>query len=157
MHELIKKYSQFINFPIYLCPLPRPSRNLLKRRKRARGNPSRTKRARSRMKLRRRRSRRLKRLTKPPGTGSCATSLSQSGRENKLRLKIRSTTRSTRLPKDKNGPITKTHFIAKDEVTFKSLMFVPSSQQSEEFNKYGSGKQANIKLYVQGLHHQRLQ
>ena len=95
------------------------------------------------MKLRRRR--RLKWLTKPPGTGSCATTLSQSGRESKLRLKIRSTTRSTRLTKDKNGPITKTHFIAEDEVTFKLLMFVPSSQQSEEFNKYGSGKKANIK------------
>jgi len=52
------------------------------------------------------------------------------------------------ITKDKNGPITKTHFIAEGEVTFKSLMFIPSSQQSEEFNKYGSGKQANIKLYV---------
>jgi len=72
------------------------------------------------MKLRRRR--RLKWLTKPPGTGSCPTTLSQSGRESKLRLKIRSTTRSTRLTKDKNGPITKTHFIAEDEVTFKLLM-----------------------------------
>merc|ERR1712142_1191856 len=49
--------------------------------------------------------------------------------------------------KDKNGPITKTHFIAEGEVTFKSLMFIPSTQQSEEFNKYGAKKE-NIKLYV---------
>ena len=47
------------------------------------------------------------------------STLSQSGRESKLRLNIRSTMRSTRLTKDKNGPITKTHFIAEDEVTFK--------------------------------------
>jgi len=51
------------------------------------------------------------------------------------------------ITKDKNGPITKTHFIAEGEVTFKSLMFIPSNQQSEEFNKYGAKKE-NIKLYV---------
>jgi len=51
------------------------------------------------------------------------------------------------ITKDKNGPITKTHFIAEGEVTFKSLMFIPSTQQSEEFNKYGAKKE-NIKLYV---------
>merc|ERR1719229_506164 len=44
------------------------------------------------------------------------------------------------ITKDKNGPITKTHFIAEGEVTFKSLMFIPSTQQSEEFNKYGAKK-----------------
>jgi len=51
------------------------------------------------------------------------------------------------ITKDKNGPLTQTHFIAEGEVTFKSLLFVPSSQQSEEFNKYGQ-KKDNIKLYV---------
>merc|ERR1712013_487209 len=33
------------------------------------------------------------------------------------------------------------------EVTFKSLLFVPSKQESESFNKYGQA-QENIKLYV---------
>ena len=51
------------------------------------------------------------------------------------------------ITKDKNGPLTKTHFIAEGEVTFKSLMFIPNSQPSEEFNKYGQKKE-NIKLYV---------
>jgi len=51
------------------------------------------------------------------------------------------------ITKDKNGPMTQTHFIAEGEVTFKSLLFVPNSQQSESFNKYGQASQ-NIKLYV---------
>merc|ERR1712112_252939 len=51
------------------------------------------------------------------------------------------------ITKDKNGPMTQTHFIAEGEVTFKSLLFVPSSQQSESFNKYGQASE-NIKLYV---------
>merc|ERR1711962_1197145 len=51
------------------------------------------------------------------------------------------------ITKDKNGPVTQTHFVAEGEVTFKSILFVPSQQQSEEFNKYGQ-KRDNIKLYV---------
>merc|ERR1712038_1318382 len=51
------------------------------------------------------------------------------------------------ITKDKNGPMTQTHFIAEGEVTFKSLLFVPSKQESEQFNKYGQA-QENIKLYV---------
>merc|ERR1711935_698938 len=48
---------------------------------------------------------------------------------------------------DKNGPLTQTHFIAEGEVTFKSLLFIPSSLPSESFNSYGK-EQENIKLYV---------
>merc|ERR1712223_1935701 len=51
------------------------------------------------------------------------------------------------ITKDKNGPLTQTHFIAEGEVTFKSLLFVPNSQPSEQFNKYGQAHE-NIKLYV---------
>jgi len=51
------------------------------------------------------------------------------------------------ITKDKNGPLTQTHFIAEGEVTFKSLLFVPNQQQSESFNKYGQSTE-NIKLYV---------
>jgi len=51
------------------------------------------------------------------------------------------------ITKDKSGPLTQTHFVAEGEVTFKSILFVPGQQQSEEFNKYGQ-KRDNIKLYV---------
>ncbi|CRK86923.1 CLUMA_CG000744, isoform A [Clunio marinus] len=51
------------------------------------------------------------------------------------------------LTKDTDVPLTQTHFIAEGEVTFKSLLFVPKVQPSESFNKYGT-KSDNIKLYV---------
>merc|ERR1712226_110336 len=51
------------------------------------------------------------------------------------------------ITKDTNGPMTHTHFIAEGEVTFKSLLFVPVNQPSESFNKYGSLDE-QIKLYV---------
>merc|ERR1712038_1910158 len=51
------------------------------------------------------------------------------------------------ITKDKNGPLAKTHFVAEGEVTFKSLLFVPNNQPSEQFNKYGQAAE-NIKLYV---------
>ncbi|KAF5272209.1 hypothetical protein FQA39_LY01291 [Lamprigera yunnana] len=51
------------------------------------------------------------------------------------------------LTKDTNDPLTKVHFVAEGEVTFKSLLYVPASQPSESFNKYGT-KTDNIKLYV---------
>merc|ERR1711971_546521 len=51
------------------------------------------------------------------------------------------------ITSDKNGPLTKTHFVAEGEVTFKSLLFIPNTQPSESFNKYGQ-KHDQIKLYV---------
>merc|ERR1739844_782989 len=51
------------------------------------------------------------------------------------------------ITSDKNGPLTKTHFVAEGEVTFKSLLFIPNTQPSESFNKYGQ-KKDSIKLYV---------
>lgn len=51
------------------------------------------------------------------------------------------------LTKDSKDPLTKIHFVAEGEVTFKSLLYVPSVQPSESFNKYGT-KTDNIKLYV---------
>jgi len=51
------------------------------------------------------------------------------------------------ITKDTNGPLTHTHFVAEGEVTFKSLMFIPVQQPSESFNKYGSHDE-QIKLYV---------
>merc|ERR1712111_93038 len=43
---------------------------------------------------------------------------------------------------------THTHFVAEGEVTFKSLLFVPVNQKTEDFQKYGTHEYQNIKLYV---------
>jgi len=51
------------------------------------------------------------------------------------------------ITKDTNGPLTQTHFVAEGEVTFKSLLFIPVQQPSESFNKYGTHDE-QIKLYV---------
>lgn len=51
------------------------------------------------------------------------------------------------LTKDTKEPLTYTHFNAEGEVSFKSLLYVPSAQPSDTFNKYGTVTD-NIKLYV---------
>merc|ERR1711963_1117644 len=51
------------------------------------------------------------------------------------------------ITKDSSDPMTHTHFVAEGEVTFKSLLFVPSTQQNEAFQKYGVTDE-QIKLYV---------
>lgn len=51
------------------------------------------------------------------------------------------------ITKDSTNPLAKTHFVAEGEVTFKSLLFIPSVQPSESFNRYGA-KVDHIKLYV---------
>ncbi|KAI4461375.1 heat shock protein 90 family member [Holotrichia oblita] len=51
------------------------------------------------------------------------------------------------LTKDSSEPLTRVHFVAEGEVTFKALLFVPKVQPSESFNRYGT-KTDNIKLYV---------
>lgn len=51
------------------------------------------------------------------------------------------------LTKDSKEPLAKVHFVAEGEVTFKSLLFIPGSQPNESFSKYGA-KTTNIKLYV---------
>uniref|UniRef100_A0A1L8EDL0 Putative endoplasmic reticulum glucose-regulated protein grp94/endoplasmin hsp90 family n=1 Tax=Haematobia irritans TaxID=7368 RepID=A0A1L8EDL0_HAEIR len=51
------------------------------------------------------------------------------------------------LTKDTSEPLTHTHFIAEGEVTFKSLLYIPKVQPSESFNRYGT-KSDNIKLFV---------
>lgn len=51
------------------------------------------------------------------------------------------------ITKDSIDPLSKTHFIAEGEVTFKSLLFIPNAQPTETFNRYGA-KVDHIKLYV---------
>lgn len=51
------------------------------------------------------------------------------------------------ITRDHQAPIAKTHFTAEGELTFKSLLFIPKVQPTESFNKYGT-KSDNIKLYV---------
>ncbi|CAK9826725.1 Hsp90b1 [Anthophora retusa] len=51
------------------------------------------------------------------------------------------------LTKDTQDPLAKIHFVAEGEVTFKSLLFIPKVQPGDSFNRYGT-KADNIKLYV---------
>lgn len=51
------------------------------------------------------------------------------------------------LTKDSTEPLTQSHFVAEGEVTFRSLLFIPKTNPAESFNKYGE-KSDNIKLYV---------
>jgi len=51
------------------------------------------------------------------------------------------------LTKESTDPLGKTHFIAEGEVTFKALLYIPPQQPSESFQQYGK-KTDNIKLYV---------
>lgn len=51
------------------------------------------------------------------------------------------------LTKDSQEPLAKIHFVAEGEVTFKSVLFIPKVQPSDSFNRYGT-KSDNIKLYV---------
>ncbi|XP_023234401.1 endoplasmin-like [Centruroides sculpturatus] len=51
------------------------------------------------------------------------------------------------ITKDTSSPLSKIHFVAEGEVTFKSLLYIPSVQPSESFNRYGT-KVDHIKLYV---------
>ncbi|XP_011881242.1 PREDICTED: endoplasmin [Vollenhovia emeryi] len=51
------------------------------------------------------------------------------------------------LTKDTQEPLAKIHFIAEGEVTFKSVLFIPKVQPGDSFNRYGTNAD-NIKLYV---------
>lgn len=54
------------------------------------------------------------------------------------------------LTKDNQDPLTRIHFIAEGEVTFKSLLYIPKIQPGDSFNRYGK-KDDNIKLYVRRI------
>jgi len=49
--------------------------------------------------------------------------------------------------KDSSKPLAKTHFVAEGEVTFKSILFVPETAPHNLFNDYGS-KTSHIKMFV---------
>ncbi len=51
------------------------------------------------------------------------------------------------ITKDKEDPLMQTHFIAEGEVTFKALLYVPNVQPVDTFQNYGKLTD-NIKLYV---------
>ncbi|KZC14571.1 PREDICTED: endoplasmin [Dufourea novaeangliae] len=54
------------------------------------------------------------------------------------------------LTKDTQDPLAKIHFVAEGEVTFKALLFIPKVQPGDSFNRYGT-KADNIKLYVRRI------
>jgi len=49
--------------------------------------------------------------------------------------------------KEKSDPMTYTHFVAEGEVTFKAILFIPKTAQTDIFQNYNK-KQENIKMYV---------
>ncbi|XP_035429187.1 endoplasmin [Spodoptera frugiperda] len=51
------------------------------------------------------------------------------------------------LTKDTSPQLAKAHFVAEGEVTFRALLFVPRVQPADSFNRYGT-KTDHIKLYV---------
>merc|ERR1712025_1020613 len=52
------------------------------------------------------------------------------------------------IAKDTTTPMTKTHFSAEGEVSFKAILFVPKAAERDMFNDYGQKKGDNIKMYV---------
>jgi len=51
------------------------------------------------------------------------------------------------ITKDSDKPMAKTHFVAEGEVTFKSILFVPPTSPSDMFSDYGKRRE-QIKLFV---------
>jgi len=51
------------------------------------------------------------------------------------------------ITKESDDPLAKTHFTAEGEVTFRSVLFVPKSSPNDMFSDYGKRKE-QIKLYV---------
>merc|ERR1719219_1620617 len=51
------------------------------------------------------------------------------------------------ISKESEDPLTKTHFTAEGEVTFRSVLFVPKTSPHDMFSDYGKRKE-QIKLYV---------
>merc|ERR1712121_274168 len=51
------------------------------------------------------------------------------------------------ITKASDKPLTKTHFVAEGEVTFKSILFVPPTSPSDMFSDYGKRRE-QIKLFV---------
>lgn len=49
------------------------------------------------------------------------------------------------LTKDGTDPLAHVHFIAEGEVSFKSVLFIPSTQPNDSFNRYGTDTD-NIKV-----------
>lgn len=52
------------------------------------------------------------------------------------------------IAKDSTKPMTYTHFSAEGEVSFKAILFVPKAAERDMFNDYGQKKGDNIKMYV---------
>merc|ERR1712021_251116 len=52
------------------------------------------------------------------------------------------------IAKDNTTPMTRTHFNAEGEVSFKAILFVPKAAERDMFNDYGQKKTDNIKMYV---------
>eukprot|EP00731_Ephydatia_muelleri_P000248 Em0001g248a len=125
LKQLVQKYSQFINFPIYLWesktetveePVDTPTD-----KEEADDEASVTEEDDEKDNQRPRRLRRLL------GTGYLPMTPSPYGCEMPKTLKTRNTTSSHKsFTKDSQAPLAKSHFNAEGEVSFKSILFVPA-------------------------------
>jgi len=52
------------------------------------------------------------------------------------------------ISKDSTTSMTRTHFNAEGEVSFKAILFVPNAAERDMFNDYGQKKTDHIKMYV---------
>lgn len=150
--QLIKKYSQFINFPIYMWTSKTVEEEVLIEEEKPVETPSEDDAEDDEAKVEEESE-----TEKAPKTKKVSKTVYDWELMNDSKpIWTRKPTEVTQeeytefyksLTKDTSDPLTQTHFIAEGEVTFKSLLFIPKVQPSESFNKYGS-KTENIKLYV---------
>ncbi|UYV66677.1 HSP90B1 [Cordylochernes scorpioides] len=154
LKNLIKKYSQFINFNIYLWSSKTETveEPVEEETKEEEAKPEEDEEI--KVEEEEEKKPKTKKVEKTTWDWELITMLNLSGLASEWRLSLPVEIEDSEynefyksITKDQSDPLSKTHFIAEGEVTFKSLLFVPSVQPSESFNKYGS-KMDHIKLYV---------
>lgn len=137
--NLIKKYSQFITFPIYVWTSKPVETNLGNEEVSDEATVETTDETTKARKMRTVWDWELTNSIKPIWTRVPSTVT-----EDEYNAFYKS------LTKDSRNPLAKIHFVGEGEVTFKSLLYVPQSQPEDIMQKYGT-KTDNIKLYVRRI------
>ena len=171
LKELVEKYSEFINFPIYLWnseeveeDVPLSDEELAEQAAKADGrgrrggprgdstrttSPRRTTRMTTRSRTRtRKNSPRPRRSRRPSGTGRPSTTNKAIWLRSSTEVEDDEYTKFYKaLSKDDKEPLSYTHFKAEGDVEFKSILFIPEKPPSDLFDNYYN-KAAALKLYV---------
>ncbi|KAB1270553.1 Endoplasmin [Camelus dromedarius] len=109
--NLVKKYSQFINFPIYVW------------------------------------SSKTETVEEPMEEEEAAKEEKEES-DDEAAVEEEEEEKKPKTKKESDDPMAYIHFTAEGEVTFKSILFVPTSAPRGLFDEYGSKKSDYIKLYV---------